>query len=253
MDSADNIIIEEHYMSSVIFTIKPTNRGADFPPLEGYGTRSSTHALSKSPSYNQEPDIVEISSTAREKLAQENENKTKGSSKSSNGTEKPIVDQKLSQEEQKEVGKLKKIDREVRNHELAHKAAAGGYARGGASFKYVTGADGKRYAVGGHVNIDTSPIPNDPEATIRKAQVVQSAALAPANPSPQDRSVAASAVKMGREARTELRQEQKEDSDETTQVSYEENITDVNSLLQDLIQSYENPFHSIGSILDIQA
>jgi hypothetical protein len=250
MDSADNIKIEEHYMSSVIFTIKPTNRGTDFPPLEGYGTRSSTHTLSKSPSHNQEPDIVEISSTAREKLAQENENKTK---ESSNGTEKPIVDQKLSQEEQKELGKLKKIDREVRNHELAHKAAAGGYARGGASFKYVTGADGKRYAVGGHVNIDTSPIPNDPEATIRKAQVVRSAALAPADPSPQDRSVAASAVKMEREALMELREEQKEDSDESTQVSYEENTTDVNSLLQDLIQSYENPFHSIGSILDIQA
>ncbi len=240
-------------MSSVIFTTEPTNRGTDFPPLEGYGTRSSTHALSKSPSHNQEPDIVEISSTAREKLAQENENKTKGSSKSSNGTEKPIVDQKLSQEEQKELGKLKKIDREVRNHELAHKAAAGGYVRGGASFNYVMGPDGKRYAVGGHVNIDTSPIPNNPEATIRKAQVVRSAALAPADPSPQDRSVAASAVKMEREARMELREEQKEDSDDATQVSYEENTTDVNSLLQNLIQSYENPFHFIGSVLDIQA
>jgi len=237
-------------MSSVIFTIKPTNRGTDFPPLEGYGTRSSTHALSNSPSHNQEPDIIEISSTAREKLAQENKNKTK---ESSNGTEKPIVDQKLSQEEQKEVEKLKKIDREVRNHELAHKAAAGGLARGGVSFKYVTGTDGKRYAVGGHVNIDTSPIPDDPEATIRKAQVVRSAALAPADPSPQDRSVAASAVKMEREARMELREEQKEDSDDATQVSYEENTTDVNSPLQDLIQSYENPSHFIGSVLDIQA
>ncbi|MFQ5714074.1 MAG: putative metalloprotease CJM1_0395 family protein [Candidatus Scalinduaceae bacterium] len=253
MDYADNIIIEENYMSSVTFTIEPTNRGTDFHPREGYGTRSSTHTLSKSPSHNQEPDIIEISSNAREKLAQENENKTKGSSKSSNGTEKTVVDQKLPQEEQKEVEKLKKIDRKVKSHELAHKAAAGGLARGGASFKYATGPDGKRYAVGGHVNIDTSPIPNDPEATIHKAQVVRSAALAPADPSPEDRAVAASAVKMEREARMELREEQKEDSDETTQVSYEENTTDVNSLLQDLIQSYENPFHSIGSVLDIQA
>ena len=237
-------------MSSVIFTSEPINRGTDVSPLKGYGTRSSTHTLSKSPSHNQEPDIIEISPTAREKLAQENENKTK---ESSDGTEKPIVDQKLPQEEQKEVQKLKKIDREVRSHESAHKAAAGGLARGGASFKYTTGPDGKRYAVGGHVNIDTSPIPDDPEATIRKAQVVRSAALAPADPSPQDRSVAASAVKMEREARMELREEQKEDSDDATQVSYEENTTDVNSLLQDLIQSYENSFHSIGSVLDTQA
>lgn len=147
----------------------------------------------------------------------------------------------------------KKTDREVRSHELAHKAAAGGLARGGASFKYATGPDGKRYAVGGHVNIDTSPVPNDPEATIRKAQAVRSAALAPAEPSPQDRSVAASAVKMEREARMELKEEQKEETDGVTQVGYEENTTDVNSLLQNLIQSYEDPFHSIGSALDIQA
>ncbi len=114
----------------------------------------------------------------------------------------------LSDEARRVVEKLKARDREVRAHEQAHTSAAGPYARGGASFSYQTGPDGRRYAVGGEVSIDASPVPDDPEATIRKAQVVRSAALAPANPSAQDRSVAAAATKMETLARQEFRQQQ---------------------------------------------
>ncbi len=114
----------------------------------------------------------------------------------------------LSIEARRVVQRMKATDRKIRAHEQAHVSAAGAYARGGPSFSYQTGPDGMKYAVGGEVSIDTSTIPGDPEATIRKAQVIRAAALAPANPSGQDRSVAAAASKMEAHARQELRKKQ---------------------------------------------
>jgi hypothetical protein len=108
----------------------------------------------------------------------------------------------LSEKEQKQVEQLKKIDAEVRAHEAAHQAAAGGLARG-KSFKYVAGPDGQRYAVGGEVQIDTSAVPGDPQATIQKAQQIRRAALAPAQPSGQDMSVASGAAALEAKARRE--------------------------------------------------
>ncbi len=109
----------------------------------------------------------------------------------------------LSEAEQAELAKLKERDAEVRTHEQAHIAAAGGLARGGAQYDYQTGPDGTQYAVGGHVQVDTSP-GSTPEETIAKAQQIKRAALAPANPSGQDRAVAAKAMRMESEARREL-------------------------------------------------
>ncbi len=94
-------------------------------------------------------------------------------------------------------------DREVRAHEAAHMAAAGGLARGGASYSYETGPDNRRYAVGGEVSIDTSP-GKTPEETLQKAQTIRAAAQAPAKPSQQDLAVAASAGQMAAEARAAL-------------------------------------------------
>ena len=91
----------------------------------------------------------------------------------------------------------------VRAHEQAHLASAGGYAVSGASFQYQRGPDGRRYAVGGEVQIDTSD-ESDPEKTIQKMNVVRAAALAPANPSSQDRSIAAKATAGIVEAQREL-------------------------------------------------
>lgn len=112
----------------------------------------------------------------------------------------------LSEDQQRTVEKLKARDREVRAHEQAHLSAAGPHARGGPTFQYQKGPDNARYAVGGEVSIDVSPVSGDPEVTIRKAQVVRAAALAPSNPSPQDRQVAAAATKMESQAQQELRQ-----------------------------------------------
>ena len=116
--------------------------------------------------------------------------------------------------EYKELQELKQRDREVRQHEQAHVAAGGSYVRGGASFSYQRGPDGKQYAVGGEVQIDTSEIPGDPAATIRKMQVVKSAAMAPAEPSAQDRAVAAEAAQAESQARADLREQESAERDE---------------------------------------
>ncbi len=83
-------------------------------------------------------------------------------------------------------------------------AAAGGLARGGPSYSYTYGPDGRQYAVGGEVSIDTSPVPGNPQATLARAQQIQRAALAPADPSGQDQQVAAQAQSMAANARAEL-------------------------------------------------
>lgn len=116
----------------------------------------------------------------------------------------------LTDEEQRKVQELKQRDREVRQHEQAHVAAAGRYAQGGPQYEFTAGPDGRRYATGGHVNIDVSPAAT-PEATIQKAQVIRRAALAPAQPSGEDRAVATEASQLEAEARRELRETQQED------------------------------------------
>lgn len=146
-------------------------------------------------------------------------------SQPSHETEKSGADKKqaevskseLTSEDLEKVQELKLRDREVRIHEAAHLAAAGQYATSGAKFQFQRGADGKNYAVGGEVSIDTSPIPNNPEATIKKAQQLQAAARAPAEPSNQDRQVAASASKMAIEARAELAEQRQVDAKDSTE------------------------------------
>ncbi len=99
---------------------------------------------------------------------------------------------------------LEQVDAEVRAHEATHLAALGAAAGGGASYSYVLGPDGERYAVGGSVPAAASPIPGDPEATIRKAKALIQAAYAVALPSSADIQVAAEAYRMEIEAQKEL-------------------------------------------------
>jgi len=106
--------------------------------------------------------------------------------------------------EQKEIEGLKRRDREVRAHELAHAAAGGQYA-GSPQLTFKTGPDGKRYAVAGEVAIDISKAAS-PQATLNKMNQIQRAALAPAEPSGQDRAVAAKASQLANQARVEIRQ-----------------------------------------------
>ncbi len=118
-------------------------------------------------------------------------------------------DGELTEEEEKVVRELKQRDQEVRRHEAAHAAAGGSFA-GSPTFTYESGPDGQRYAVGGEVSIDASP-GRTPEETIRKADQIRAAALAPADPSGQDRAVAAAAAKMKLDAQGEAAKQRQEE------------------------------------------
>ena len=97
----------------------------------------------------------------------------------------------LSNSEYTEIHELQTIDRKVRAHELAHISVGGRFA-GGASYEYQTGPDNIQYAVGGEVPIYLIT-GNTPQETIQNMTQITAAALAPSDPSPQDRSVASTA------------------------------------------------------------
>jgi len=121
-----------------------------------------------------------------------------------------------TQEEQIVQDQIKTLaarDREVRAHEQAHMAAGGQYA-GAATYEFERGPNGVSYAVGGEVPISTSEEAT-PAATLRKAQIIRRAALAPAEPSPQDRRVAAMAAQMESAARAEIVRSRETTSDES--------------------------------------
>jgi hypothetical protein len=120
--------------------------------------------------------------------------------------------QQLAQEEQ-QIKELKLRDTEVRVHEQAHASVGGQYA-GSPSYEYQRGPDGSNYAVGGEVKIDVAVIGGDPQGTIDKMQTVRAAALAPAEPSGADRSIAADATKKLSAAQAELAKPEREDDED---------------------------------------
>ena len=162
----------------------------------------------------------------------------------------------LSKEEETEVKNLKKIDQKTRTHEAAHMAAGGGLVSGGATFSYTQGPDGKQYATGGEVHIDISP-EKDPDATIRKMQQVRRAALAPADPSSQDRAVAARATQLEAQARSQKSKEQSADSQadmttETTEAAKKgTNESSFEELLINIYKENENNESPIGTNFDM--
>jgi hypothetical protein len=146
----------------------------------------------------------------------------------------------LTTEQQQQVEKLKEIDRKVRAHEQAHLAIGAELVRGGASFTYETGPDKNRYAVAGEVSIDSSP-GRTPEETIPKAQHIRATALAPADPSPQDHSVAAQASQTENKARMEVAAKTAETNSETPKSSA--------TSLYSQVAGNGNPLASIGGLL----
>ena len=210
--------------------------------LYATGTRSGgfpANAPSDLPSNSVAPSVRESRSTGNAKgeapsetgsqaVRATDESEAAGSSRKADETEasgKEVGG--LDEAELKELTELKARDREVRAHEAAHQAAGGQYA-GGISFTYQRGPDGAQYAVGGEVSIDMSPVNGNSQATIEKMRVVRAAAMAPAEPSGQDRAVAAQAMQVMLQAQSELGlgqtssepQEESSDSDsEDTSVS----------------------------------
>ena len=136
--------------------------------------------------------------------------------------------EELTPEEKQQVAKLQATDTEVRAHEAAHQAAGGGLA-GGASFSYTRGPDGKMYAVGGEVPISMQE-GSTPEETIANARKVMAAAMAPANPSPQDYSVASSARVMEMKAHQQLAKEQQQELKKTQNIAiYKKNQNQISA------------------------
>ena len=149
---------------------------------------------------------------AEEEAAEAGETQFEGAQRTNEEGE-PVNQEGLTEAEQREVESLKAREREVRAHERAHATAGGGIA-GQPQFTFQVGPDGKQYAVGGEVSIDTSSVSGNPEATIRKMEQVKRAALAPSNPSGQDRRVAAEAEGTIQAARQEIQAEKREEQAE---------------------------------------
>lgn len=123
-------------------------------------------------------------------------------------TQNKEAQENLTPDERRVVNELEARDREVKAHEAAHQAAGGGMT-GAASYTYQIGPDGKMYAIGGEVSINT-PTPSSPEEAIKIARQVATAAMAASEPSPQDYAVAASARMMEIQAEQELAKEKLE-------------------------------------------
>ena len=190
-------------------------READSMPREGSSRENSNGGASLSYAL---PETGSTANSSQAAAAQESGASAEDAEESESrqgvaeGSDRPTATDgsPLSEAEVQQVQELQDRDRAVRAHEQAHAAAAGGLAMGGPTYHYQRGPDGRNYAVGGEVKIDSSPIPGDPEATIRKMDQVRRAALAPADPSPTDRSVASQADRQASLARMELLMQQAE-------------------------------------------
>ncbi len=189
------------------------------PPLPGgaaFGGRLQSEPAQRIPEPPSATDVaggndrVTISAQGRRKAAERVAPGTGGQRRGGVNSPAATSPQELDMAELRMVEQLKLRDQEVKAHELAHLANAGQYAAGGPSYTFQQGPDGRRYAVGGEVPIDISR-ERTPEATIQKMRTVRRAAMAPANPSPADRNIAALASRKEAEARRELQREQEED------------------------------------------
>lgn len=118
------------------------------------------------------------------------------------GTGRSVAGQAQQEKVKQQVQELKAQEQKVIAHEMAHKTAGGQYA-GAVRYQYTTGPDRQSYIVGGEVSIDTSEA-KTPEETVQKMEQVKRAALAPADPSPQDYSVASAADGIEQKARYEM-------------------------------------------------
>ena len=183
-------------------------RGDEAGPKPGHAGKAAT-SVSLSP---------EAQEALRDAEEREDSHDEDGNEVLGDTTARAAADKKktgeLSEKEKREVAELKARDAEVRAHEAAHVGAAGGHTNGGIKYEFQRGPDNQQYAVGGHVNIDTSPVAGDPQRTIQKADTVRRAALAPSDPSGADKQVAAKAMRTASKARTELAQEKAEDRED---------------------------------------
>lgn len=204
---ATDSVARDNARRPVVPPVTQTHSAAAEPAVAGDKEKAQPNqAVVASPTYEH----LQHSNTDSKELSEKREGSEEQSrdKEQEQGKEK---NERYTEKEQEKIEKLKKRDQEVVAHEQAHASAGGQYA-GSPSYTYETGPDGVQYAVGGEVPIDISKISGDPQATIAKAAQVKRAALAPAEPSGQDRRVAAQADQLAAEARQELVKEQSLDN-----------------------------------------
>lgn len=175
-------------------------------------------------SLNDEAATASISAKALELYNAEQSTNSNSEDETSNNSDK----EELTQQEKQEVAELKTTDAEVKAHENAHKAAAAGLRTSAPNYEYETGPDGKKYAVAGDVNISYQTS-SDPEVNLKNAQQLKAAALAPAEPSSQDRKVAMKAEREIAKARQEIQEEELKKEKEADGNNNSSNIENKNS------------------------
>ena len=142
--------------------------------------------------------------------------------KDQKGTGSSADKNSLDIEQLQMVEKLQARDTEVKAHEAAHKAVGGALA-GSASFSYQKGPDDKMYAIGGEVPISFKE-GSTPQESKANARQIAAAAMAPANPSPQDYAVASNARMMEIKADQKILKElQKQQNAQKAGETYQEN------------------------------
>jgi hypothetical protein len=87
------------------------------------------------------------------------------------GTTAKRTDRKRAEKRASKPGKHHQLNKLKEAQERAHQKSA--FLNGPAVYQYERGPDGKTYIVDATATIDTSPVPGDPEATIRKMQSIQ--------------------------------------------------------------------------------
>ncbi len=157
----------------------------------------------------------------------ENTNSQNKDSKQNNEQTQMINGVELTLQQVQQLRELQSIDRNVKAHEAAHQAAGGGLA-GAASFSYTRGPDNQMYAVAGEVPIRMQE-GRTPEETIANARQVAAAAMAPADPSPQDYKVAANAAKMEFDARAEATKLKAQEAKEKEEEEEKQESSDKNN------------------------
>ncbi len=92
----------------------------------------------------------------------------------------------LDPAQREHLRRLQARDRRVRAHEQAHNLAGGGQVAPAVRYRYQTGPDGRRYAVGGQVHAPAGG-GGSPEKALEHSADLRRAAVAPTRPSYQDR------------------------------------------------------------------
>jgi len=232
IDTASNILVPKDANKLIQISDKLDNSSISKDNSESLNKNNNSSATDIVRDYYRSiNDTTQFSSLSQQKKDEENKEGV-------DETNKPLNDKKLTKEEKEKVKELKARDTEVKTHEQAHVNAGASNAQ----YEYEVGPDGARYAVGGNAQIDTAKAEN-PQATLSKAQKIKRAALAPANPSGQDRKVAAKAETMETEARNEIREESIESLDKTDDTEIDNQIsksTQTDSTIASSIKGYGN-------------